>query len=155
MDKQEQAQRFAEILLKTTHANHGHLGILELENISETAYSLADYMQAEADKREEEKALRDAESHKTFMDMLNQKEQNYHDELVSIGLEDWQPDWSQAPEWANWWAMDKDSSANFFRNKPEITNGNGWGFGGVMQSNNSHKYAGNWQDSLRKRPQGE
>ena len=65
--------------------------------------------------------------------------------------EEWQPDWSQAPD-AKYWAMDKDSSANFFRNKPEITNGNGWDFGGVMQSNNAHKYTGNWQDSLRKRP---
>lgn len=67
---------------------------------------------------------------------------------------DWQPDWSQAPDNAKYWAMDKDHTANFFKNKPEITNGNGWDFGGVMQSNNSHNYQGNWQDSLRERPHG-
>ena len=68
-------------------------------------------------------------------------------------VEEWQPDWGQAPDGANWWAMDKDHTANFFKNKPEITNGNGWDFGGVMQSNNSHSYQGNWKESLRKRPQ--
>lgn len=68
--------------------------------------------------------------------------------------EDWKPDWSQAPEKATWWAMDADNSANFFKQKPEITNGNGWDFGGVMQSDRNHNYPYNWQNSLRKRPEG-
>jgi len=101
-------------------------------SIAFDAWTLADTMQAEADKRVVK-----------FPDVFFDTKPN----------EEWQPDWSQAPDEANYWAMDKDSSANFFRNKPEITNGNGWDFGGVMQSNNAHKYTGNWQNSLRRRPQ--
>ena len=99
-----------------------------MQSLVSVAWQYADAMQAEADKR-------------------------VNKERPEALTEEWQPDWSQAPEWANWWAMDKDHTANFFRGKPEITNGNGWDFGGVMQSNNSHNYQGNWQDSLRKRPQ--
>lgn len=65
--------------------------------------------------------------------------------------DEWQPDWSQAPD-AKYWAMDKDYTANFFKSKPEITNGNGWDFGNVMYSDNNHSYQGDWKDSLRKRP---
>lgn len=66
--------------------------ITDMALLKKLGWRYADLMHDEADKREEEKALREAESHKIFMDMLNQKNQNHHDELVSIGLEDWQPD---------------------------------------------------------------
>lgn len=98
------------------------------------AWAYADAMQAEADKRN------NTERPKVLF------------EPKPVG--EWQPDWSQAPDNAKYWAMDKDGSANFFKNKPEITNGNGWDFGGVMESNNSHSYQGNWKDSLRERPHG-
>lgn len=117
MDKQEQAQRFAEILLKTTHANHGHLGILELENISETAYSLADYMQAEADKR------------------------NYPEKQDSS---EWQPDWSQAPALTTGWSVHSNGSAKW-----HISHGS------MTIPAPLFDYKGDWENSLRKRPQGE
>lgn len=113
-------------------------------SIAFDAWTLADTMQAEADKRKSKPELPSLQQ--TFIDGVEQPR-------YAPTCDEWQPDWSQSPDEANYWAMDKDSSANFFRNKPEITNGNGWDFGGVMQSNNAHKYTGNWQDSLRKRPQ--
>ncbi|MHA3059940.1 hypothetical protein ACX1N5_03960 [Acinetobacter sp. ANC 4636] len=50
-EKMKMAHEYALEILKTTHANHGYLNEAELENISETAWSLSDLMQAEADKR--------------------------------------------------------------------------------------------------------
>lgn len=69
-----------------------------------------------------------------------------------LNLSDWQPDWSVAPVECKYWAMDADNSAYFFKREPEITNGNGWDFGGLMQSNEGHDYQGDWEDSLRERP---
>lgn len=116
-----------EMIMQMVVAEVRRVGITSIDDDKIVdAWNMADKMQTEADKR------------------------NYSEKQDSS---DWQPDWNQAPDEANYWAMDKDSSANFFRNKPEITNGNGWDFGGVMQSNNAYKYTGNWQDSLRKRPQ--
>ena len=124
------------------HMNQMKLNCCE-KKLSAESWKYADAMQAESDKREEEKALRDAESHKNFMDMLNQKEQNYHDELVSIGLEGWQPDWSQAPEGAMEWRM---LYADVFKWIIPIQ------FGEVVVDAPSFGYQGNWKDSLRKRP---
>ena len=56
-------------------------------SIAFDAWTLADAMQAEADKRE-------VKLHEVFFDTKPNEE--------------WQPDWSQAPDWANWWAMDRD-----------------------------------------------
>lgn len=51
------------------------------------SWDYVDKMQAEEDKREEEKALRDAESHKTFMDMLGK--QNPATEVLKFEAEKW------------------------------------------------------------------
>ena len=118
------------------------------------SWDYVDKMQAEEDEREEEKALRDAESHKTFMDMLNQKEQNHHDELVSIGLEDWQPDWSQAPEWANYWYTDG-SIAMWSSHDPKSYDPfdiKRCPFGLTVDTAPTFNYQGDWIESLRVRP---
>ena len=132
------------------------------QDIIDPAWGYADKMQAEADKREEDKAIKEAENHKKFMDELNQKNQNHHDELVSIGLEDWQPDWSQAPDGYNWWAFDGFSKkANWYNSKPYIDDeaeGNDeWNIESqadtkVFLQAPSFGYQGDWKDSLRKRP---
>jgi len=31
-----------------------------------------------------------------------------------------QPDWSSAPEWAQWWSVDADGEATFWQNKPDV-----------------------------------
>ena len=51
------------------------------------SWDYVDKMQAEEDEREEEKALRDAESHKTFMDMLGK--QNPVTEVLKFEAEKW------------------------------------------------------------------
>jgi len=94
------------------------------------AWKYADAMQAEADKR------------------------NYSEKQDSS---EWQPDWSQAPSWANWWAMDSNGDSYWHScvDEPfvnglifEIANPQGHTFDAP-----SFDYQGNWQDSLRKRPQ--
>lgn len=30
------------------------------------------------------------------------------------------PDWTKAPKWANWWAMDSDFCAHWFKEKPIV-----------------------------------
>ena len=107
------------------------------------AWAYADAMQAEAEKREQQE-----------QNKLKQEQQNHHDELVSIGLEEWQPDWSQAPDNAKYWAMDGCGQCNWYAIKPEVC-GNHWDFGRVIeQAHTGYGYKGNWQDSLRERPHG-
>jgi hypothetical protein len=33
------------------------------------------------------------------------------------------PDWSKAPEWANWWAIDRTGDAYWFKQKPMLSGG--------------------------------
>lgn len=66
----------------------------------------------------------------------------------------WQPDWSQAPEWAKWWCMEKSGDAFWFYEKPVKSLGDGWTLGGSSDLNieaPTFSYKGNWQDSLRSR----
>ena len=66
--------------------------------------------------------------------------------------EEWQPDWSQAPDEANYWAMDGCGQCNWYEREPEVC-GSQWDFGSVIeQSDTGYDYQGNWQESLRKRP---
>lgn len=110
------------------------------DDVISCAWRYADAMQAEADKRGKEE-----------QDKLKQNERNYHDELVFIGLEEWQPDWSQAPEWANWWVKTMGDSYLWCMHEPIMNDDY---FRAVAGSNHapSFGYTGNWRDSLRKRP---
>ena len=92
------------------------------------AWDYADLMQAEADKRE---------------NSVSQE----------LSQEEWQPDWSEAPERAKWWAMDKDRIAHYFENKPTkcITI---WipDYPSIYKRANNFEYTGDCKDSLRERP---
>lgn len=75
-----------------------------------------------------------------------------------VEVSEWQPDWSQAPELANWWAMDSDGDAYWhscvvipFISSGVFEAGNPQGHTSEAPSFN---YQGDWQDSLRKRPEG-
>lgn len=124
---------------------HDYLKVLLTQNTRrtvgeavETAYALADAMQAEADKR-------------------------LKTDVGNTNASEWQPDWSQAPDWANWWAMDGFSKkANWYIDKPYLDDDSEveseWNID--LKTNTetymcapSFNYQGNWQDSLRKRPQ--
>ena len=104
------------------------------------AWKYADAMQAEADKREPS----------GFPNVLR----GACGEIVAVKVDDkeWQPDWSQAPEWADWWAIDKDLVSFWHEDKPKFDEVEFYQCG-VFCDAPSFGYQGNWQDSLRKRPQ--
>ena len=101
------------------------------------AWQYADAMQAEADERGKE-------------------EQSEH---VFEAIEEWQPDWSQAPDWANWWAMDENKNTRWIYSELEQPYISDmflrWFAVGRFDSEDapSFGYTGNWRNSLRKRPQ--
>ena len=108
------------------------------------AWQYADAMQAEADKREKEE-----------QEKLKQNERNYHDELVFIGLEEWQPDWSQAPDTATHWTMRTDGKCLWWKGKPLFDGSCFYDAVGICHTVGyapSFGYTGDWRNSLRKRP---
>lgn len=76
-----------------------------LDEIIHLSWYYADAMQAEADKRNKAEA---EQKRKEIREMLNapntfiEREGQHFDDV-----EEWQPDWSQAPEWAVAWTMDE------------------------------------------------
>ena len=122
---------------------HDYLKVLLTQNTSrtvgedvETAYALADAMQAEADKRKPTPKLPALQQ--TFIDGVEQPR-------YAPSCDEWQPDWSQAPDNALTWAINSDGYASWALYK------DGHYFSTVQAP--SFNYQGNWQDSLRKRPQ--
>lgn len=73
--------------------------------------------------------------------------------LDSQVLKEWQPDWSKAPDGYNWFCVGSNDGYGFFSNQaPELFKDYYFvGADGFVVNN--HGYQGNWQDSLRKRPQ--
>lgn len=111
------------------------------ENTVQLAWDYADAMQAEADKREPS----------GFPNVLR----GACGEIVAVKVDDkeWQPDWSQAPDGFNWWAMDNDGFSAWHKSKPNTQSGiYFWIRLPTAIRAPSFEYQGNWQDSLRKRP---
>ena len=130
---------------------------IPLKSCKELGWKYADAMQAEADKRNKAEA---EEKRKYIRELLNadntfiEKEGQHFDDV------EWQPDWSQAPFDCDWFAVDSDGSAYFYSYKPYIKDGYAfWGDPDITNDGYSFEvesnfgYTGNWQDSLRKRPQ--
>ena len=108
------------------------------ENTVQLAWDYADAMQAEADKRVVK-----------LPDIFFNTKPN----------EEWQPDWSQAPEWAEYFAVNGDNTGAWMRSidKPPYAGDpyDQWFCYGRLYRNEkapSFNYQGKWQDSLRKRP---
>ena len=107
----------------------------------------ADAMQAEADKREPS----------GFPNVLR----GACGEIVAVKVDDkeWQPDWSQAPDWANWWAMDENKNTRWIYSELEQPYTSDiflrWFAVGKFDSADapSFGYTGDWRNSLRKRPE--
>ena len=108
----------------------------EVDIMAERCFKLAEAMQAEAEKR---------------------KTKPNADPMRKVREAQWQPDWSQAPEWAKWWAMDESCQCNWFEVMPHIDCyeftylPNGCNIP-VHYEAPSFNYQGDWKDSLRKRP---
>ena len=133
----------------------------DIKNIIHNAWQYADAMQAEADKRQNNTTVA---SHVESSEYYPHYEagRDYPPDCyvmyngkktlaVSISNE-WQPDWSQAPSWANWWATDKDLDSFWHENKPNFDEIEFYQCGMFCDAP-SFNYQGNWQESLRKRPQ--
>lgn len=64
--------------------------------------------------------------------------------------EEWQPDWSQAPEWANWWVKTPSGETMWCAREPVMLDDYARLFS--CSPAPSFNYQGDWKDSLRKRP---
>lgn len=134
MDKMKMAHEYALEMAKQG---------IPLKSCKELGWKYADAMQAEAEKREQQE-----------QNKLKQEQQNHHDELVSIGLEEWQPDWSQAPYGYNWFCVASNGGYGFFSNQvPELFDGYYFVGADALVIKNCD-YQGNWKESLLERPHG-
>lgn len=137
-------------------------GFKDEEERSVHAWKYADAMQAEAEKRKKAEA---AQKRKEIREMLNapntfvEREGQHFDDVADIqepytSSEEWQPDWSQAPDGYNWFCVGSSGGYGFFSNQaPELFEDYYFvGADGFVVNN--HGYQGNWQDSLRERPNG-
>ena len=118
----------------------------------EQAWQYADAMQAEADKREKEEA---AQRRKEIREMLNapntfvEREGQHFDDV-----EEWQPDWSQAPDVATHWTMRQDGKCLWWKGKPLFDGSCFYDTVGICHTVGyapSFGYTGDWRNSLRKR----
>lgn len=149
MDKMTMAHEYALKMLE--NLNPMQMEKPTRDGIVYECFELAEAMQAEADKREKYK-----------QDKAGQGKQNYEDALDSICLEKWQPDWSQAPSWASWFAVDYGGRSSWYSYKPYFGGGRDYwsDYDNVYNESNRSKtckdfgYSGGWQDSLRNRPEG-
>ena len=129
MNKLQMAHQMALMLLKNAPLE-------EVSNAISTAWQYADAMQAEADKRKSKPELPSLQQ--TFINGVEQPR-------YAPTCEEWQPDWSQAPENTTHWGMEL-GSAYWLKEE-----GNGL-FCKIGKAS-LFGYTGNQQGSLRKRPQ--
>ena len=113
-------------------------------SIAFDAWTLADAMQAEADKRKPIPKLPALQQ--TFIDGVEQPR-------YAPSCDEWQPDWSQAPMGFNRFVVGSDGGYGFFTNMEPQLQDDFWFVGADGIVIKDHGYQGNWQDSLRKRPQ--
>lgn len=117
---------------------------MQFDKFIQLCWNYADAMQAEAEKRNKAEAEK---KRKEIREMLNapntfvEREGQHFDEV-----EEWQPDWNQAPETAIAWKMQSESHAVWIHNKSLSD------FEYSVAPTFNHQ--GNWQDSLRERPNG-
>ena len=127
------------------------------DDVVSESWDYVDAMQAKADKREKQKAIDDAESSKVLFEKLTGSralQQTFIDgiEQPRYSDEQWQPDWSQAPDDCCFFCVASNGGYGFFTNlEPEFMGDYFYvGCGGLMIEN--HGYTGDWRNSLRKRP---
>lgn len=132
------------------------------------SWKYADAMQAEADKREKENSNKQKIKcdEKIEINMYPEWDAtiNYPPDVwvmyqgekrLAISIkEEWQPDWSQAPDGYDWFCVGGCSRFGFFCNiEPKIVKVYYWFVGDDSIEVKNHGYIGDWRNSLRKRPQ--
>ena len=127
--------------------------ITDMKLLSVLAWQYADAMQAEADKREKEESKKKRADIREMLKANNtfvEREGQHFDDV------EWQPDWSQAPDTATHWTMRQDGKCLWWKGKPLFDGSCFYDAVGICHTVGyapSFNYQGNWQDSLRKRPQ--
>ena len=119
-------------------------GKITMHSLCSFAWEYADAMQAEADKRKPSglpNVLRGACG-----------------EIVAVKVDDkeWQPDWSQAPEWAKYFTINSLGIARFWDYEPTKTSASWFIDDDVVwrcEETTIFNHKGDWRESLRKRPQ--
>ena len=132
---------------------------MQFDKFIRLCWNYADAMQAEADKRECKERTDVLLTKDKDGNCLHFHHEFGHKKCMDCGasLEEWQPDWSQAPKWANWWSVDQNGTANFSEKKPSIE-GRQWVYYSAASESPCHieapsfGYTGDWRNSLRKRP---
>ena len=139
--KLDLAHEHIQLALKHDYSFIFDLGI---DGLVKFGFDYADAMYAEMEKRED-KSLPDI--------LFNKHECKFvYGRVCHRGnVNEWQPDWSQAPSTASYWALDADRNGNFYEVEPEICD-NQWDFGDAIVGTSSFGYTGDWRESLRKRP---
>ena len=120
--------------------------ITDMKLLSALAWAYADAMQAEADKR--------SKKHHDFVPAIMEG-------IKNAELEEWQPDWSQAPDsLVKYFAVDENGRGGWFISKPTLCSDHWYWSDFEERIDNDHYdhapsfgYTGDWRNSLRKRPQ--
>lgn len=116
-------------------------GKITMHSLCLFAWQYADAMQTEADKRENKETC----------------DKSLNIDSKELNVEEWQPDWSQAPDNADSWTMRPDGKClwwkgipvfNFDRYSDDVI-----GVCHTVGYAPSFDYTGDWRDSLRKRPE--
>lgn len=127
------------------------------------SWQYADAMEVEYNKRlkEQKDKIYDPMQQKIQEQELDQQRIDHLANEMKVSQvahgEEWQPDWSQAPDGYDWWAMDEYGSW-WFDQEPEWIDAEWAGY--VFNKHNrsateeapSFNYQGDWKDSLRKKP---
>ena len=133
------------------------------QNMVKYAWQYADAMQAEADKRECKERTDVLLTKDKDGNCLHFHHEFGHKKCMDCGasLEEWQPDWSQAPDnLVKYFAVDEDGRGGWFISKPTLCSDHWYWSDFEERVDNDHYdyapsfgYTGDWRNSLRKRPQ--
>ena len=129
---------------------------MQFDKFIRLCWNYADAMQAEADKRERKERTDVLLTKDEHGNCLHFHREFGHKKCMDCGasLEEWQPDWSQAPSGYDWFVVGGRSGKGFFCPiEPSIVKDHYWFAGEVCLSVDKHNYQGDWRNSLRKRPQ--
>ena len=142
MNKLEMAHEYAMKHLENSKGN------ITMASLTAFAWQYADAMQAEAEKRnyseKQDSSEWQPDSVPTEILKHDAWRKSWQRENIKPSLE-WQPDWSQAPKGSDAWRMYGDGNCAWL---VDIDGDFKW-----WAPSPSFDYQGNWQDSLRKRPQ--
>lgn len=91
----------------------------------------------------------------SYAEAMLAEDEKRKDKSRPEAIQNYEPDWSKAPEDCDWWAIDLNGQSHWYDAKPAL-GGNEWITGrGAKDYSESIKfvqYDGDWQNSLRKRP---